>query len=245
VKLHERAPLGDFGYIGAYFLAVQALIALEVFRGDGSKNSLVLNRVVANVAGVVMAMLLCAIPPHVSGSDPKHTGDFLSDLQDSFVQLLKATLDGNDGFERIHEESFKTDFLMTAETKRKRAAFYLKDADRMKMLPFFQVDARLDPLLEDMRLTQFLIGRHYDAALEISQDKMVGELSEATSARRSLESVVKEYTDSISESTSDTEFVQGDSEVDLIALFISSTYVIDKRLRDHKAALKDIVKRPD
>jgi hypothetical protein len=65
----------DHGYSGIYFAVTEVLIALEVYRGSGSKNSLTVNRVVANVAGIAMALILSSIPPFVRGGDPKHEAE--------------------------------------------------------------------------------------------------------------------------------------------------------------------------
>jgi hypothetical protein len=69
------APLGksyDHGLVGEYFVLTLSYIGLSVYRGVGSKNALVANRICSYFAGIAMAMLVAWIPPNRRGGDPKN-----------------------------------------------------------------------------------------------------------------------------------------------------------------------------
>jgi threonine/homoserine efflux transporter RhtA len=81
----------DHGYTGIYFAMTEVLIALEVYREAGSKEALTLNRVVANLAGIALAILLSSIPPCIRGGDPQHEIECLSSLKDAFVSVADSS----------------------------------------------------------------------------------------------------------------------------------------------------------
>ena len=151
----------DHGYAGMYFAMTQALIALEIFSGVGTKSAMVPNRIVATITGVAMAVVISSIPPFSRGGDPKHTGEFLKAVEESFLLLLKSFAD-HDSCKDIGTDDFKTRLQEDATKKGQDAMYMLKDAGTLRILPIYRVSENLKPLIEEIVVTQSAIGRLYE-----------------------------------------------------------------------------------
>jgi hypothetical protein len=237
----------DHGFSGIYFAMTEVLIALEVFRGAGSKEALTLNRVVANLAGIVLALLLSSIPPFIRGGDPKLETECLSSLKDAFVDLLQTLLNEQDR-QKIVSEDYKTAFLQDATSKIKTTTFYLKDAGTLKALPFMKVDARLKPLLEDMVVSKSLIGLLLTVAGNIIQADMTVDIAQGTAAHQVLQQILSKYNDDViekeapmgeQESGVSTDAVDVDAN-SVVSLCVSLARTIDTRFQHLETALNKI-----
>lgn len=154
------------GYVGMYFSMTEALIALEVFLGAGGKNGLTLNRIVATVTGVLMAVIISFLPPHVNGRDPKHTRDYVNSLRDAFMELLHVFADENES-SKITSDNFKSTIMSPVKEKRDYAVFVLNDADMLQFLPFFKVNKELRPLIDSAAVEEATIRHLIDGFSEI------------------------------------------------------------------------------
>lgn len=139
-----------------YLTLTMVLIALEAFLGAGGKNGLTLNRIVATISGVLMAIIISFLPPHVNGRDPEHTRDYVNALNDAFMLLLRTFADENES-SRITSDDARKTFLSTAKKKRQFAAFVLNDADMLRFLPFLRVNEKLRSVLEMATVTEAMI----------------------------------------------------------------------------------------
>ena len=123
-------------------MVTMVLIALETFHGAGSKNGLTVNHIVVTVTGVLMAVVISFLPPHINGHDPKYTCQYLDACNDSFKILLTTFADKKES-SKITSEDFKKSLLSTAKSKFSFAAFFLKDADMLQALPFYRINKGL------------------------------------------------------------------------------------------------------
>jgi len=172
----------DDGYVGMYFSMTQALIALEVFLGAGDKSGLTLNRIVATVTGVIIAILISALPPHANGRDPKYTRAYLDELNSSFVLLLKTFADEQQS-SKITSEEFQKSLLSLAHKKRSFAVFLLNDADMLQCLPFMKVNPDLRPLLDSLAVIEASIYHLLNGfATVISEDRAVNDVRTSVQA---------------------------------------------------------------
>jgi uncharacterized membrane protein YgaE (UPF0421/DUF939 family) len=157
----------DHGYTGMYFGMTMALIGLEVYAGTGSKNGLTVNRIVATLSGVAMAMVVALIPPTVRGSDPKHARDYLTEIRKAFKLLLETFVDEKEGSEfadekegsKFNQKGFQDSVLASASESWRIAFYLLNDASMFQRLPIYKVSPKLKPLLEQMAVVEALVGR--------------------------------------------------------------------------------------
>jgi hypothetical protein len=237
----------DHGYVGLYFAMTEVLIALEVFRGAGSKNALTVNRVVANLAGIALALILSLIPPFVRGGDPKLEAECLSSLKGDFADLLQTLLNEED-HRKIVSEDYKTAFLQDASSKLKTTAFYLKDANKLKVLPFMKVDERLKPLLEDMVVSKSLIGLLLAVAGNIVEANKTAEIARGTAAHHVLQQILSRYKDDATEKEEPTGELESGAQPDAVnadanavtSLLVSLVRTIDTTFLNLEAELSQI-----
>jgi hypothetical protein len=237
----------DHGIAGLYFLMTEVLVALEVYTGSGDKNPVLLNRIVATVAGVAMAMLVAATPPFVKGGDPKHAVACWTSMKEDFVDLLRTLLEEDD-CSKIVGEDYKKFFLQDAMAKRALAMFLVKDAAKFKILPFGRVDERLEPLVEDLFMSESLLRGLLLVAGDIVAEDKVAALREGREGS-ALKRILSSYSGTVTASSEEgpwkeepeTESV-GEDTVDnrKISLFLSIAGTIDRKLRRENTALGDI-----
>jgi hypothetical protein len=178
-------PSADHGYAGMYFAMTEVLIAMEVYTGSGDKNPLTLNRIVATLVGILMAVLVAVTPPFVKGGDPKHSLACWTSMKDSFVDLLMKVL-SEDDCSKLSDESYKSSFLQDAMEKRADAMYSVKDAARFKILPFGRVDDRLEPLIEDLYITESLLRGLFMFAVDLIADQKAAMLREGNDLQEIL-----------------------------------------------------------
>lgn len=226
----------DHGYAGMYFTMTQALIALEIYSGVGTKSEFVANRIVATVTGVVMAILLSSIPPFVRGGDPKHISKFLEAVDESFLLLLKTFAD-QDSCKDIGTDDFRAKLQNDAKEKGQDAMYVLKDAGTLRILPIYRVSAKSKPLCEAIVATQTGITRHlYELMVQMIETKAPG-----------LEAVQKGVQEFLRRMETDqdpnkmTESASHSLKESAILLLVER---IHDALRANAAALKDIEFKP-
>jgi hypothetical protein len=241
----SRMGMGhDHGYSGLYFAMTQALLALEIFWGIGTRSELVSNRIVATSSGVAMAIVISSIPPFARGGDPKHTSEFLKAVDESFLLLLKTFAD-RESCKDIGTDAFKTQLQDDSQKKGQNAMYVLKDADTLRILPIYRVSSKLEPLLEEILAAQSMIGRLHeflavmvkteDPELEAAQLAIQGFLQSMEENQKEEEEEEKEGPDKVSESASPSARVRG---------IVVAAGNIREQLRAIAIALKDIEFRP-
>jgi hypothetical protein len=241
----------DHGFTGEYFVLTMSLIGLEVYRGNGSKNALTVNRVLSNLAGIGIAMLVSSIPPYRKGSDPKHTVEYWTALRDSFVRLLQTLLNEEER-DSIKCDDFKQSFLADASFKRRNALYLAKDAGHLKALPFLRVDERLVPLAESLAANESLLAYLLEIAAEIVRGDIVNHFTEGSEARHKLVQLLRGF--GVQEEDTDDDAQAGAMEEapameepgqlsvaeDITSLFLVMARAISESLHVHEAALIDI-----
>ena len=149
---------GDHGAWPKYLMATCTLVSLEVYAGLGSRDELTVNRVVATITGVLMAIVVSAIPPVVRGGDDLHIRNYQQALTAAFIELLKGMLN-KDAALQMRSDEYQESFLRDATIERNKAMLLLKDASMLKCLPIFRVDkSPLQPLIESMAADEALLG---------------------------------------------------------------------------------------
>lgn len=132
------------------------LIALQVYQGSGDKNGLTLNRILATITGVLMAILISFLPPHVNGRNPKYSRAYLDALDDAFMLLLQTFVNEKES-SKIMTDDFKKSYLAKARSKLSFATFALNDADMWQRLPFMRINKDLRPALDQTACTEAMI----------------------------------------------------------------------------------------
>jgi hypothetical protein len=106
----------DTAWGPGYFAMTHSLVVLEVYMGYGGKNDITLNRILANLLGICMAMLMSIIPPGVYGNSPREAKFLLEDQKRAFRDCMKLVLEESDPkkFHQFHasaNSSFLAGFM--------------------------------------------------------------------------------------------------------------------------------------
>ena len=148
----------DHGFPAMYFSMTLALIMLEVYAGSGDKSTLTVNRIVATISGVLMAVIIQITPPHMMGTALCHTEEYYDSIKDAFVAILEQMAKDDPQHDYKHERELISNARKTGQF----AMFLLKDADTVQCLPFFKVQKNHRSLLESMNVTCTLMDRLID-----------------------------------------------------------------------------------
>jgi hypothetical protein len=119
--------------------------------------------------GVVMAIIITAIPPQINGYDPDRLNLYCQSLKDTVIFLLETLILCDP------DHDFKTDHakLKRAKWLGAREIFFASDINMLSWLPVYKLDPRLIPLLEHMKVTEIFISALIDgAAKAIKDDKL-------------------------------------------------------------------------
>lgn len=235
-------PSPENGYAGMYYILTQSLIIMRVeVANSGTRNQIVVNRVVANLTGVAMAMIVAFIPPKVYGTDPEYTKAYFRCERDAVSKcmdlLLEINVDTSSGIRRIHTEIVNVGF-----TKQKEAQFLLKDASKMLRFPLFKVDPRLGQYLESLIVIATAILNLLAFAAHFAENKSLmadgderlwfqGEIQKVLLNRASSSSRT-----SLPATAANVKFVPSEQLRLEVEDFVARSQLIEKRL-DHYAVL--------
>lgn len=244
----SRLGLGyDHGYTGLYFVLAESLIALEVFVGSGTKGDLTTNRVVATLTGVAMAMFVVSIPPIVRGGDPKHARACYYALKDALSGLLRTMLSDDADRQKIVTDDYRTEFLQSVSNTRRMAMFLVKDASRLKALPFHRVNEDLKPLIEDMTVDESLLGYLLDYAVDCIRAEPELDSGARVEVEQILSSLEEQILSSLEESPDigdiqDEEQAAGDRSEESVSLshFLLLARTLRDRLKVQEVALNQL-----
>jgi hypothetical protein len=150
----------DIGTLGMYLLMTQGLISLEAVNGSNDINDLTVNRMVANLAGIVMAIFMAMIPPTVNGADPGFTRNMVMAQRDALAYLIQLVLVPDDGQADVGKEEAAAARKSYAECVERvlywqdLSTMLYKDASKLfPTLPVFTVDAEIMSTLEHAIMT--------------------------------------------------------------------------------------------
>ncbi len=117
--------------------------------GPESRDEIILNRMVANLVGILMAMVLAVLPPGNYGGDPGHTRK-INNFHWHSLQNVVEVLISNDVVsdevvaKKIQKlESLSSKILRKASSMQEITVDFEKDATRLQKLSCFRVDPRL------------------------------------------------------------------------------------------------------
>jgi len=166
-------PSPQNGFSGLYYILTQSLIIMRVVVTEsGTRNQIAVNRIVANLSGVAMAMIVAFIPPQVHGTDPEHIKALfrceraaVSECADLLVDIKAETATK---LEQVHAS-----FTNTSYAKQKEALFLLKDSSKMLRLPIFKVDPRLGQYLESLTVLATAVSNLLVLAIHLAKDEML------------------------------------------------------------------------
>mmetsp|Transcript_53123 Transcript_53123/g.128992 ORF Transcript_53123/g.128992 Transcript_53123/m.128992 type:complete len:796 (+) Transcript_53123:58-2445(+) len=148
----------DHGFPAMYFSLTMSLIMLEVYAGSGDKSTLTVNRIVATISGVLMAVIVQIIPPHIMGTDLCHTEKYYDSIKDTLIAIIEQMTKDDPQ----HDYKQERELVANARMAGQYAMFLLKDADTIQCLPLFKVQKNHRSLLESMNVTCTFMDRLID-----------------------------------------------------------------------------------
>lgn len=157
----------DHGWWAMYFNLTLVLTALNVFSASDQRDEIITNRLVANLTGIAMSMVIALFPPQLWGGDPNRALDILSDERKYLAEALKAVLDckedrdanGEDRGRAAELEALHDDYLALFTPKRKDTMYLIKNATRLARFPrFFKVDPRLMVQMDRLSVVGNVVG---------------------------------------------------------------------------------------
>jgi len=255
----------DFAYGPIYFVITQVIIVTYAYYAYGpeSKGALTVNRLVSNLVGIVVAMVLAVIPPGNWGGDPGHCRSINRlhwNTTQEFIRLLLSCKLNDDGepsnedcqqvSEKLTQLSLKT--LQQSTKMQVRAVDFEKDAAKLQRLPRFQVDPRLKleigKVTRDINITIFL--PQLAARLILEPDRRFLMLGRDSAGRKELESLFAKMQDGLDGNKKTSGSVKGtgyhetvatttDAEVDL-ELLLRTVNWLTNEIECHEEALDKI-----
>lgn len=162
-----------------YFIMTQSLCALEIALGVGERDVIVANRVVANITGVLMSMIIAVLPPRRRGGKIQSFVELLRLIERTFKDGLQIQLDSmeKDNLDttkgRLGE--LRDAFISQSHKEKSDVEFLLKDASKHNALPYCKVDrdGRLSRSLETMALTSTYVVGWLDFVIYVAENEDV------------------------------------------------------------------------
>ncbi|EJK63821.1 hypothetical protein THAOC_15504 [Thalassiosira oceanica] len=188
----------DLAWGSGYFAMTQYLIVLTVYKGFGTINDVTVNRIVANLAGIFLSLVLAAIPPGIFGSSPRELQFLLEDKKRALRDCLRLILDGSKTEHRLpqHDLAARLHRLHATAKATFIAGFsdanaYHKDAQQLKSLPILKVDPRMQVALGNAAvLGASLLSLIRLAILIVESDTELAGFAEGAEERKVLEEIV-------------------------------------------------------
>lgn len=177
----------SYGYGPIYFVVTQAIVIYTAFGlaqafGPEVRNEIALNRMVANLVGIAMAILLAVVPPGNYGGDPGHTrkiNSFHWQSVQTVVDFL-VSCDPTSGEAEVADHiqtlnSLSNKILQKSTNMQGLAVDFEKDAARLHNLPYLQVDPKLKgeiaKVTRDIYVARFI--PHLAAKIMGSESRML------------------------------------------------------------------------
>lgn len=147
----------DFGWFPMYYAMTQSLVVFTVLTGGGGKEEIAVNRIIANLTGVAMAIVMAVIPPGVYGGDPKYAKTLLRKDRELTADALRVLLepmspddDEEFGARADRIDKHRMDALPKIKVLRNEAKDLSSDAGQFHRLPYCKVDPNLPRQLQDI-----------------------------------------------------------------------------------------------
>ena len=187
----------DLAWGPAYFAMTQALVVMEVYAGYGTKNDITVNRIIANLVGIAMAVFMATIPPGVTyGGSPCSAQFLLEDIKRAFRECIElmlagsgtdATITNDDLSEKLFQLHANVLATFTSEFDESNKNFI--DATQLASLPILKVDARMKAGLDTLAILgcSVLSLIRFGACLPMEPSERFGQGSEE---RKALEKIL-------------------------------------------------------
>jgi len=141
----------SFGFGPIYFVVTQILIVsyVSMIFGPESRDEVIVNRMVANLLGIVMAIVLAVIPPGNYGGDPGHTRKINNFHWHSVQTVVELLISCDDVADELLAKNVQTLDSLSSKILRKSASMqeitvdFEKDAARLQKMTCFKVDPRV------------------------------------------------------------------------------------------------------
>lgn len=230
----------DHGHAVMYTIMTEALIALEINAGSGSRDDLTINRIVATLTGVAMAMFIQCMPPYVRGGEPQHVQLYVKRLKCAMVRLLKVILHEQADSETVFDDDAPLDDLLSEVLEQRRLVLFLhKDAGRLKNFPILKLDERLESTMGDMAVVEPLLMDLRDLAIQMHQNP--SDWKALGNERDALQAIIADL-ESPASTIDDSKDVGPArlGESDKVTVFVSVSQVIGAWLQKHEAVLNQV-----
>lgn len=223
----------DYGYGGFYVILTQSVIVFEYAGLGGSINNRVASRIVANLVGISVAVIMAVIPPNVHGGDPHHAVFMMDEVRKGCVQfiglLLRAEADGQSILDLDQRVSSAT------STERTETVYLLADAERFSKFPIYKVDPTLGETVARTTISaSFLSAVMSSTVLKMQTDG--SDWLRTDTCREALESIrerIERGSGASKESTDWHEMEEG-------GILLHALESIEDRLADHQKALDNV-----
>lgn len=227
------------------FVLTQTVIVMEYLAGagNGDGDELVVNRIVANVVGILMATLLAIIPPTCKGSDPQRYETLLEEIKTSSVSFIAAVLEDTENDARIEKlKKLRKGFSLRFGLARTNVKCLLEDAIRGTMFPVYKIDEAIEEQSIQLTATSSFVSFWMDAAVEAIQKGNGSFFAKGTESYSRLESSLCAIEDEkLMESTATGPVKLKGDEAEV---FLGGVEIITRRIAEHKSVLGSLRPSP-
>jgi hypothetical protein len=206
---------------------------MEYIIGAGTGDELVVNRLVSNLIGIAMAVLLSVIPPNVMGGNPKWARKVLDEVKSTLVTMARLLLDGDtcqlQKIEKLHKSYSKRINLLQGD-----ALYLMEDAERMSVFPFYKVDPVLHEQVMTLAVTSSFVSVLLDRAMDLTSGDYKNDF-----LRNELEALLRDTSGESTQSEEDEGSLAtlSGSEPEIVAKGVRA---IRKKIVGHEVALSSV-----
>ena len=251
---------GDYSFGPIYFVITEVIVVMYcyLFFGPAGRNDVAVNRIVSNLVGILIAVVLAFVPPGVWGGDPSHCREIVDQIEANSADYLDILLKSREVTDATKlEEISKT--LMQKKDADLAAGIRLHglakdvfdDAQRLSAAPFLKTDAGLTLELALVSRDVYVASYLGLIAARIVSNPTFHKVALENEATRSL---IESYHDSFqnkkrsapsrpSTLLSDLEGGDGDEAKEaklLLELFLRICNMVQQRVGAHHRALDKI-----
>lgn len=156
-----RALMGwdpDIGFFPFYFTMVQAICALDIYGGGATRDAIVVNRMVANLVGILMALIMSFLPPQLRGNDPGRLKQMVGHMKATTTDGLKLLLSEKDSASQKEElDQLRSEFQEKGEADYKKAQFYITISNLYTKSPILKMDPKIPQQMTSIMMTGSLV----------------------------------------------------------------------------------------
>ena len=230
--LRQRSRSEDFGYGGFYFVLTQSVIVMEYLGGLGDGDDLVVNRLISNISGILMAMVLSVIPPTVMGGDSRWAQKVLVEIMATLKLLAQLALDEN--VEEI--EALLSSFSAKVDASQSDAWYLLEDAKRLSTFPLYKVS----PVLEKELSTLYVTSTMLSFFMELIIANLKSGLEVDPALRNELESFLIGHDEANTDGSHTFEEEKGNISPDAsMQGLVACAQALRTKIEEHKTILID------